>query len=115
MTGYSQIILSKLSYLLESRETEKWLIVLRYGWSRQAAHGLGLNESFDHRCESLLILAANRLELQAHSTTSSDEAHRGTGPNFSVLYKEMQLDRRIDRARFLCLDKKPPHTQIPHS
>ena len=84
-------------------------------WIRQTIGGLPLNESLDHYCESFLMLAANALELQTHSAASSYEAHHSAGPYFPFLYKEVKLDRRIDGANLVRLDKKTAHTQILNS
>lgn len=41
--------------------------------------------------------------------------HRRIGPDFSVLYKKMKFNCRVDRAYFQCLDKKATHAQIFNS
>ena len=61
------------------------------------------------------MFAANALELETHSATSGYEAHYRAGLYFSVLYKEVKFDRRIDGANLVRLDKKTAHTQILNS
>ena len=70
------------------------------------------NDSPNHSRKPLLVLAAYRFKLHAHTFALSNEPDRGASPYFSVLNKKVKLNGGINRTYFLRLNKQAAYTQI---